>query len=170
MEIRRTVTILDEILIAGAAGPPELRVAAIAVVRNPLATTNDENLNELVNEGADVGRYLADRVVQYVNRSTIVAIGKAAIVGLGGEPEHAQSILYPKFAQAVRAAFDLPQARMIGDKKLAQAGTPIKVSLAPINGVASGPMAGEMELRVPGSPQEDEILVALVVAGSSARG
>jgi hypothetical protein len=170
MEIRKTVAILEDTLKPGAAASqPEWRVAVVAVVQNPLVATNTENLNELVNEGADIGRFLADRALQFATRQNIAAVGKAAIVGLDGEPEHAQSILHPKFANAVRSILDLPGARMIGDKKIAQAGTPIKVTLLPIDAQLPEQVAGEMELRIPGSPRDDEILVALVLAGVGAR-
>lgn len=171
MEIRKTVTILEDTLVPGASvsSRPEWRVAVIAVVRNPLVTRNDENLSELVDEGADVGRFLADRASQYVNRQNVVALGKAAIVGTGGEPEHAQSILFPKFASSVRTVLDLPGARMIGDKMVAPAGAAIKVALLPVAATLANQFSGEMEIRVPGSPRADEILVALVLAGSTTR-
>jgi hypothetical protein len=93
-------------------------------------------------------------------------LGKAAIIGGDGEPEHGQAILYPKFASAVRETLDLGSARMMGEKKIAPAGSSITVSLLRVDGASSEPI-GTMELRVPGSPRDDEILVALVVAGTT---
>ena len=169
MEIRKTVTIVEDEVKSTGSRPAEWRVAAVAIVKNPLATGNDDNLSELVNQGEDLGRFLAEQILQNLKRNGIVAIGKAAIVGSDGEPEHAQSILYPKLSNAVRSVLELPAARMFGDKKLAQAGATIAVSLYSVAGSPTDQSAGSMEIRVPGSPAHDEILVALVAAGTGSR-
>ena len=39
-------------------------VAVVAVVRNPLASGNDENLGELVQDGEVLGRFLAQRALE----------------------------------------------------------------------------------------------------------
>src|SRR6266852_8922471 len=121
MDIRKTVTVIEDTLIEGGQQLPQplRRIAVIAVVRNPLVTRNDENLGELVHDGEDLGRFLAKRALDHVDRGRISMLGKAAIVGVDGEPEHGQAILYPKFASAVRETLDLGSARMIGEKKIA---------------------------------------------------
>ena len=168
MDIRKTITLIEDTLIEGSAplSQPLRRVAVIAVVRNPLVSRNDENLGELVNDGEVLGRFLAQRALDHVDRGRISMLGKAAIIGGDGEPEHGQAILYPKFASSVRETLDLGSARMIGEKKIAAAGSSITVSLLRVDGGSSEPI-GTMELRVPGSPRDDEILVALVVAGTT---
>lgn len=168
MDIRKTVTLIEDTLIeAGQTlSQPLRRVAVIAVIRNPLVSRNDENLGELVQDGEVLGRYLAQRALEHVDRNRISMLGKAAIVGVDGEPEHGQAILYPKFASAVRETLDLGSARFFGEKKIAPAGSSITVSLQPATGGSTEPV-GSMELRVPGSPRDDEMLVALVVAGTA---
>src|SRR5712692_800493 len=159
MDIRKTVTLIDDTLIEGGKplAKPLRRVATIAVVRNPLVARDDENLNELIRDGEDLGRFLAQRAVEHIDRRVITLIGKAAIVGTDGEPEHGQAILFPKFASAVRDTLDLGSARMFGEKRILSAGSAIEVSLYPIDSSSSAP-AGSLELRVPGSPRSDEIL------------
>lgn len=171
MDIRKSVTIIEDILTDGGkpVAQPLRRVAVIAVVRNPLVARNDENLNELIRDGEDLGRVLARRAVEHIDRRAITMLGKAAIVGTDGEPEHGQAILFPKFESAVRDTLDLGSARMFGEKRILAAGSPIEVGLQPANPAATT-TAGKMELRVPGSPRSDEILVALVVAGTVAQG
>ena len=168
MDIRKTVTIVEDTLIEG--GQPLAqavrRVAVIAVIRNPLSDGHDSNLGELVHDGEVLGRFLAQRTLEQVDRSRISMLGKAAIIGIDGEPEHGQAILFPKFASAVRETFDFGSARMHGEKKIAPAGSSIQVSLLGVDGASTEPI-GMMELRVPGSPRDDEILVALVVAGTT---
>jgi hypothetical protein len=170
MDIRKTVTLIEDTLMDGGQplAQPLRRVAVIAVVRNPLVSRNDENLSELVRDGEDLGRFLSERAVEHIDRRRITLLGKAAIVGGDGEPEHGQAILYPKFAAAVRTTLDLATARIFGEKKIGPAGSGIEVVLRELAPTSSDEVAGTMELRVPGSPRDDEILVALVVAGTAA--
>lgn len=166
MDIRKTVTLIEDILMEdGIALPqPVRRVAQIAVIRNPLVGRDDEDLEELVRDGEDLGRFLAQRALEAVDRGRITSVGKATIVGSDGEPEHGQAILYPKFATSVRETLGAGDAPILSEKMIAPPGSAIKVHL---QGVGSAePSTGMMELRVPGSPNRDEILVALVVTGS----
>lgn len=167
MDIRKTVTLIEDILIEDGKplAKPLRRVAQIAVVLNPLVGRDDENLDELVHDGEDLGRFLAQRALESIERSRIATIGKGAIVGTDGEPEHGQAILYPKFASAVRETLGLGSAPILSEKLIAGAGAAIKVHLRPIGGMTGDQSEGLMEVRVPGSPRPEEILVALVVAG-----
>jgi Amino acid synthesis len=174
MDIRKTVILIEDTLVDGGArlDQPLRRVALIAVVRNPLVARDDENLGELIRDGEDLGRFLAQRALEYVDRSRLIAVGKGAIVGSDGEPEHGQAILYPKFATAVREVLDLGTIPLLGEKKIGSASTSLLVPLhatAPASGSAAAPLptTSPMEIRVPGSPRGDEILVALLVAGAS---
>lgn len=169
MDIRKTVTLIEDTLIDGGQQleHPVRRVAAIAVVRNPLVTRDDEDLNELIRDGEDLGRYLAQRALDYIDRARISAIGKGVIVGLDGEPEHGQSILYPRFATAARETLGLSGARALGEKKLAGASSAIAIPLYATSSPSAERPSGAMEIRVPGSPRPDEFLVALVVAGQA---
>lgn len=168
MDIRKTVTVIEDILIEnGQALPqPVRRVALIAVIRNPLVERDDENLAELVRDGEDLGRFLAKRALEYVDRARTTGLGKAAIVGTDGEPEHGQSILYPRFAAAVRETLGVGSAPIMSEKLIAAPGSSIKVHLQRPDASVEG-SDGLMELRVPGSPRSDEILIALVLAGTS---
>ncbi len=167
MDIRKTVTLIEDTLIDDGKllDQPLRRVAAIAVVRNPLVSRTDENLAELINDGEDLGRFLARRAIEYVDRRHLTLLGKAAIVGRDGEPEHGQAILYPKFAAAVRETLDVGSARLFGEKKIGPPGSTIEVALHRLDEAARAPAS--MEIRVPGSPRDDEILVALVLAGTN---
>ena len=173
MDIRKTVTVIEDILIENGKqlNQPVRRVAQIAVIRNPLVGRNDENLDELVRDGEDIGRFLAQRALEAVDRSRVAGIGKGVIVGTEGEPEHGQAILYPKFAAAVRETLGTGATAVLSEKLIAGAGAPIKVHVQSIGAAAGASGEGTMELRVPGSPNPDEILIALVVVGANgARG
>ncbi|HLH73642.1 MAG TPA: amino acid synthesis family protein [Chloroflexota bacterium] len=169
MDIRKTVTLIEDTLIEGgkALPQPARRVALVAVIRNPLVGRDDENLDELVHDGEDLGRFLAKRALEYLDRGRLVSIGKGVIVGRDGEPEHGQALLYPKFAAAIRETLDIGTAPIQSVKRLGPANTTIEINLQRIDGASSGKEAGVFELRVPGSPRDDEILVALVVGSGS---
>ena len=168
MDIRKTVTVIEDILIEDGTSLPQpvRRVAQIAVIRNPLVDREDENLDELIRDGEDLGRFLAQRALESIDRNRIAGVGKAAIVGTDGEPEHGQAVLFPKFAAAVRETLDARSAIGLSDKVIAPVGSTIKVHLQPVASSSEEGAEGVMELRVPGAPRPDEILVALVVAGT----
>jgi hypothetical protein len=165
MDIRKTETIIEDTLIEGSRrlDQPLRRVATVAVIRNPLSEGNDENLDELVRDGGDLGHVLAEQALKHLDRKRVTLLGKAAIVGMDGEPEHGQAVLYPKFAQSVRETLELGGSPLLGEKVIGRPGTMVSVALQRIGG--AGETSGTFELRVPGSPNADEILVALVVAG-----
>jgi len=169
LDIRKTVTVIEDILIENGKPLPQplRRVAQIAVVRNPLVDRDDQDLNELIRDGEDLGRFLAQRALEAIDRGQIASAGKAAIVGRGGEPEHGQAILYPKFAASVRETLGAGLAPGVSEKLIGEPGSAIQVHLQPTAATVAGQIGGSMELRVPGSPEADEILVALVVAGAS---
>lgn len=169
MDIRKTVTIVEDILLENGQplSQPVRRVAEIAVVRNPLVERDDENLEELIRDGEDLGRFLAKRALEMVDHDRLVGIGKGAIVGTDGEPEHGQAILYPRFAAAVREVLGVASSPVLSEKLIAGPGAPLRIHLQ-FTQRDLGIGEGTMEVRVPGSPCPQEILVALVVVGRGA--
>ncbi|HUX87018.1 MAG TPA: amino acid synthesis family protein [Chloroflexota bacterium] len=168
MDIRKTVTLIEDTLIEGGKTLPQpaRRVALVAVIRNPLVGRDDENLDDLVNDGEDLGRFLAQRALDHLDRGRLASIGKGVIVGRDGEPEHGQALLHPKFASAVRETLDFGSTQIQSVKKIGPPSSPIEITLHRIGGGNGGNDAGSFELRVPGSPRDDEILVALVVGSA----
>src|SRR3546814_6509515 len=73
--------------------PPTRRAAALAVIANPFADRFQDDLEILMQIGEELGRLLGDKAVAAldVDPSVIESYGKAAIVGEGGELEHARS-------------------------------------------------------------------------------
>ncbi|MGH2460842.1 MAG: amino acid synthesis family protein [Chloroflexota bacterium] len=170
MDIQKTVTVIEDILIEGGRSLPRpvRRVALIVVVRNPLVGRDDENLGELVHDGEDLGRFLAKRGLEWLPARQVTSVGKGTIVGSDGEPEHGQAILYPKFAASVRETLGKDAVPIMGEKVIAAAGSAIKIPLQRVG--EGGGADGAMEIRVPGSPRSNEILVALVLSGTSDTG
>src|SRR3989304_2635694 len=102
MKIRKVVTWVEEMLMDGG-GPtarPIRRAAAAAIIENPFAGQFIEDLSPLIAASEELGKMLAERAVQALGGGKSVEVesyGKAAIVGVNGEVEHAAALLHPKF-------------------------------------------------------------------------
>ena len=105
-DIRKLATFVDEIhQEAGRAiSPPVRRSAAVAVIANPFS----EDLSDLTEIGAELGGLLGARAVAALGISPgdAESYGKAALVGVDGELEHAAAILHPKLGAPLRAAVE----------------------------------------------------------------
>ncbi|RYY98276.1 MAG: amino acid synthesis family protein, partial [Comamonadaceae bacterium] len=84
--------------------PPTRRAVAIAVIANPYAGRYSENLDELIAIGEELGALLGRKAVAAlgIEPGQAQSYGKAAIVGEGGELEHAAAILHPKLGAPLR--------------------------------------------------------------------
>ena len=109
-QIRRIVIQIEEIHIeiGKTIDPPARKATVAAIIKNPYAGKYVENLEPLYDMGAEIGGLLAKKAVfaMDVEPAAIVSYGKAAIVGLDGEIEHAAAILHPRFGKPVREAVD----------------------------------------------------------------
>jgi hypothetical protein len=165
MEIRKIVTVVEETLREGEreVERPIRKVAAIAVARNPAAGRYDEDLSTLIDEGEKLAALLSERAVGLLATGQAESYGKAAIVGIDGELEHAAAILHPKFGTPLRDAVGGGKAIIPSSKKRGVAGTPIDVPLHYKDAAFVRSHFDAMEVRVLDAPAPDEILVALVV-------
>ncbi|WP_035574765.1 amino acid synthesis family protein [Elioraea tepidiphila] len=168
--IRKLTVILEETHREGdqAVAPPTRKAAAVAVIGNPFAGRHVEDLTELVEVGAMLGRLLAERAVAALGipGGAAHSYGKAAIVGEDGELEHAAAILHPKLGAPVRAVLEKGAALIPSAKKRGGMGTPIDVPLGHKDAAYVRSHFDAMEVRLPDAPRRDEIVVALVVTDS----
>lgn len=148
--------------------PPTRKAAAVAVIGNPFAGRHVEDLTELVEVGAMLGRLLAERAVAALGipGGAAHSYGKAAIVGEDGELEHAAAILHPKLGAPVRAVLEKGAALIPSAKKRGGMGTAIDVPLGHKDAAYVRSHFDAMEVRVPDAPRRDEILVAIVITDS----
>jgi hypothetical protein len=109
MEIRRIYLCRDVVLAEGGlpAIKPVTRVAACAVIANPLAGQSRDDLSDLIPIGADLGEQLVKEALGAL-RAPAVSYGKAAIVGTSGDIEHAAAILHPRMGKPMRSAAARP--------------------------------------------------------------
>lgn len=148
--------------------PPTRKAAAIAIIGNPFAGRHVEDLGELVEVGAMLGRLLAERAVAAlgIEGKDAQGYGKAAIVGEDGELEHAAAILHPKLGAPVRAVLEKGAALIPSAKKRGGMGAAIDVPLGHKDAAYVRSHFDAMEVRVADAPRRDEILVAVVVTDS----
>ncbi len=168
--IRKIIVQVDEIHFDGgkAVKPPTRRALAMAVIANPYAGRFSESLDELIDIGEELGGMLGERCVQALGIAPEQAqsYGKAAIVGEGGELEHAAAILHPKLGVPLRKAVSKGAALVPSAKKQGTLGTAIDVPLGHKDAAFVRSHFDAMEARVADAPRANEIVVAVVVTDS----
>ena len=169
-KIRKLIVEVDEIRLENGkpVDPPARKALAMAVIENPFAGRYVENLDELVQIGEELGGLLGEKCVQALNISGAQAhsYGKAAIVGEGGELEHAAAILHPKLGAPLRKAVGKGAALVPSAKKRGGLGTAIDVPLGHKDAAYVRSHFDAMEARVSDAPRANEIVVAVVVTDS----
>lgn len=170
MEIRKYVTIVEETAMEGGkkVDPPTRKAAAIAVIKNPFAGKYVEDLNELIDTGEKLGGILGKKAVEALKMPPQQAesYGKAAIVGVDGELEHAAAILHPKLGTPLREAVGGGKAIIPSAKKMGGPGTEIDVPLHYKDAAFVRTHFDAMSVRVPDAPRADEIVVVIVITDS----
>jgi hypothetical protein len=148
--------------------PPTRKAAAIAVIENPFAGRFADNLDPLIDIGEELGDVLGRRAVEAlgIKPGQAESYGKAAIVGEGGELEHAAAILHPKLGKPLRAAVEKGAALVPSAKKMGGVGSLIDVPLGHKDAAYVRSHFDGMEIRVADAPRANEIVVAVVVTDS----
>ena len=168
--IRKIVTILEET--HKEAGheidPPTRKAAAIAVVANPYAGKDQQDLEVLIDLGERLGWILGKRCLELlgIEPAQAQSYGKAAIVGEDGELEHAAALLHPKLGAPLRVAVEKGAALVPSAKKRGGMGAAIDVPLGHKDAAFVRSHFDAMEIRVADAPRRDEIVVAVVVTDS----
>jgi hypothetical protein len=168
--IRRLVVQMEEtrMEMGRAIDPPTRRAVAMAVIVNPYAGRYEENLDQLIDIGEELGALLGERCVLALGISPGQAqgYGKAAIVGEAGELEHAAAILHPKLGAPLRKAVEKGAALVPSAKKMGTMGTAIDVPLGHKDAAYVRSHFDAIEARVADAPRADEIVVAVAVTDS----
>jgi len=169
-DIRKLIVQVDEtrIEMGQSIDPPTRRALAIAVIANPFAGRYEENLELLSDIGAELGKLLGEKCVEALNiqPSQAESYGKAAIVGEGGELEHAAAILHPKLGAPLREAVEKGAALVPSAKKMGGLGTAIDVPLGHKDAAFVRSHFDAIEARVSDAPRANEIVVAVAVTDS----
>jgi Amino acid synthesis len=169
-KIRKLVTVVEitKTEMGRAVEPPTRKAAAVAVIENPFTDRDSDDLSPLIDVGEELGDILGRMAVAALNvgPSSIESYGKGAIVGEGGELEHAAAILHPKLGTPFRAAVEKGAALIPSAKKMGGPGTAIDVPLGHKDAAFVRSHFDAMEVRIPDAPRHGEIVVALVVTDS----
>ena len=165
MDIRRLLVLRDTVHAEGGLPAPVAvtRVAACAVIRNPLAGLARDDLGDLVPLGEELGALLA-REALAVLRKPPVAYGKAAIVGLDGDLEHAAAIIHPRMGRPMREAIGGGKAIIPSNVKVAAAGATIDVPLADRDDIWLFDHIDTITVTVPDAPRPAEIVVVVALS------
>ncbi|MFF4776413.1 amino acid synthesis family protein [Microtetraspora fusca] len=164
--IRKWVSTVEDVLVE-AGRPlerPARRVVVGAVISNPYSGRYSEELTELIDAGETLGAELVRRCKELLG-DEIEAYGKAGIVGVNGELEHASAVLHPKFGPPVRGGAEgvsiLPSA-----KKRGGPGTKIDVPVHHKRAMLIRSHFDAVEFGVTDAPLPDELVIALAVTNA----
>ena len=176
IDIRRIVTQVEDILHEGGPPPavPLRRGAIAAVLTNPYAGRYEPDILPMMDALNPVGLDLARRLLAAlgVPAERIQGYGKGAIIGAAGELEHGalwhvpggyamRELLGWKGAAAARGN---ALAIVPSTKKVAGPGATLDVPLTHINAAYVRSHFDAMEVRVPGAPRPDEMVVILAMS------
>ena len=164
VEIRRTLLNVQTTHVEGGkpVDEPTKLIAALAIIRNPwFGRGFVENLRPEIQEtGPVTGKLLTDMILD-VTGDNIEGYGKASVVGMGGEIEHAQAMTHTlwfgnQYRDAVGAKSYLAFTNTRG-----AAATPIMIPLMDKHDGGRRSHYQTIHLNVPDAPAEDEIILAL---------
>ncbi|MFK7937739.1 MAG: amino acid synthesis family protein [Roseovarius sp.] len=164
VEIRRTLNLVQMTYKEGwkeVAEPTKL-VTAMAIIRNPwFGLGHVEDLRPEIREhGPVLGKLLTDMVLAKTG-GTVEGYGKASVVGMGGEIEHAQALTHTLFfGNQYREAVDAKSYLVFSNTRGA-AGTSLMIPLMDKDDGGRRSHYQTIHTSVPDAPAEDEMIVAL---------
>jgi hypothetical protein len=164
--IRKTLLHVETTLIEGGrvAATPLKLIAAAAVVKNPWAGRGFvENLKPEIHDVApELGALLTAMILEAAGSGAAVeGYGKAAVVGLDGELEHASALIHTlRFGNHYRTAVEAKSYLSFTNIR-GGANTPIMIPLMDKNDEGRRSHYLTIHFAMPDAPAADEIVVAL---------
>ena len=143
---------------------PLRKVAGVAIIHNPFAGSYVADLGPLIAASEELGNELAKIVTEALAPYTAQSYGKAGVVGLAGEQEHANALLTTAFAEPLRKALGGGKAWISSFTKRSAPGGAIDVPLACKDALYVRSHYDGMTISLPDSPLPDEIAVIFCVA------
>lgn len=188
IDIRRIFTHVENIHheFGPVTAKPLLRGAIAVVLTNPFAGRYEPNLLPMMNALQPLGIDMAERLraAMGVSAQTIESYGKGSIVGSAGEQEHGalwhvpggyamrELLGWKGDRQASTTNHKAAETGQPGNalaivpstKKVGAPGTTLDVPLTHINASYVRSHFDAIEVRVPGAPRSDEIIVILAMS------
>lgn len=146
---------------------PTKRAVAAAVISNPWAGAGDvEDLSpEAARVAPDLARTLTDKLAEQLGGpDAIIAFGKAAIIGLGGELEHAAALIHTPYFGNVLREFTGGSSIIVFSDERGPAGTSLTVPVWHKTASATRSHYQTVPVRVPDAPADDELVVIAAAA------
>lgn len=168
MHVRKTV-LTREIITTDEMGTPcapITRAAAMALVKNPFAGVDRQDLSDLFRIAEDLGPSLSEELVKLL-AGPPVCYGKAALIGASGAMEHGAAVLHPRLGKPVRAAVGGGKALMPSNHKVGAVGDSIDMPLGHKDEPWAFDFIDTMTLCVPDGPRADEILLCIGLSDGS---
>jgi hypothetical protein len=170
MKIRKIITSVEETHseMQRTVSPPTRKAVAVAVIENPFANNYVDDLEPLMQTGAELGELLGRRAVDALGIAPEAAesYGKAAMVGENGELEHAAAILHPRLGAPLRKEVHEGAALVPSSKKMGGPGQALDVPLGHKNAAYVRSHFDGIEVRINDAPRANEIMVAISVTDS----
>ncbi len=163
--IRKTLLNVETTLLEGGrAGTPLTLIAAAAVVKNPWAGRGFvEDLKPEIHDVApELGALLTAMIIERAGSGAAVeGYGKAAVVGLDGEVEHASALIHTlRFGNHYRTAVGAKSYLAFTNTR-GPANCPIMIPLMDKNDEGRRSHYLTIQFSIPDAPSADEIVVAL---------
>ena len=165
LKIRKYVVYDEETLIEGfrKAETPLRMFAVAAVIENPWAGKYIEDLKpEILSIASPLGKELTQRITNLVGGGDrIEAYGKAAVVGLDGEIEHASALIHTlRFGNFYREAVGAKSYLSFTNTR-GPADSPIMIPLMDKNDAGRRSHYLTIQFSIADAPRSDEIVVAI---------
>ena len=166
MEVRKIVTFAEETFSeAGHAANPSLRkVAVVAVLKNPFAGRYVEDLAPLTEASLTLGRRISSIAIAAMNGLPVQSYGKAGLVGLAGEQEHAVAMLTTVYGNVMREAAGGGKAWISSITKRVPPGETIDIPLAHKDALYVRSHYDGITLTLHDAPLPDEIAIIVAFA------
>ncbi|MFF2447445.1 amino acid synthesis family protein [Neobacillus sp. NPDC058068] len=169
LEIRKVYTAVEETRIEGGKEleTPIRMITTMLVMKNPWAGRGFvEDLMPEINEYApQIGEVLVNELFKHIGSpDDVEAFGKAAVVGVDGEIEHASAFIHTlKFGNKFRDAVQGKSILSFTNKR-GGAGTAVVIPMVHKNDESQRSHFLTFEASIPDAPRADEIVVAIGAA------
>lgn len=167
-EVRKIATFVETLMIEGGkpAERPITTVVVAAVLRNPWAGKGfcEDLRPEILRLAPPLGKELTSRLVALMPAERVEAYGKAAVVGVNGEIEHASALIHTlRFGNMFREAVNGTAFLSFTNTRV---GPGAMLSLPMIHKSATGQRSHFLTatFQIADAPAPDEILIAIGAA------
>lgn len=168
LEIRKIVSVVETTRVEMGRPVDGMRrkVATGVVLTNPFAGRYVDDLAPLVDLGAELGLVLIDEALAVLgcDIADVSAYGKAAIVGVDGEIEHAAALIHPKFGAPIRGALGKGPAIIPSTKLLGGPGTRIVAPITNCSDIWSFDEMDAIAMSIDDAPRPNEVVAILALA------